>query len=343
MILALLLAAAAAAPASPGPHPSDPKLFKDWTVACDNGRACEARALLPNDAEPEGWLILAVSRGGAPDALPRISFAAPEEGGVDPAAMYADGKKLPVRIHDGELGAEVADGRDAVIAALRSATKLEARDAKGQALGAISLAGASAALLYMDDQQKRVGTVTAIVRPGPKPMTAVPRPPAYPIVPAAALSRKPPRRMAKAEWTRLRREACGDEDANRGGDPDFYRIDATHSLAYIPTTCLSGAYNAAALLRIAGDAGPWRAPDFDYPVDQAGEGEPAGEVYNAGWEADAGELSMFMKGRGLADCGTSERFVWDGSRFRLIQQTRLDECRGSTDWLQTWHAEVARR
>ena len=30
----------------------------------------------------------------------------------------------------------------------------------------MSLKGSAAALLYMDDQQKRVGTVTALVRPG---------------------------------------------------------------------------------------------------------------------------------------------------------------------------------
>jgi hypothetical protein len=341
MILALLLAAAAA-PA--GPHPSDPKLFKDWAVACDNGRLCEARSLIPADAEPEGWLMLSVRREGDPGALPRISFASAEaEDEPKPTSVYADGKKLPLTIGHGELGAEVNAGKDALIAALRSATRLEARDAKGKALGAISLAGASAALLYMDDQQKRIGTATAIVRPGPKPLSAVPPPPAYPIVTAAALSKKPPRRMPKAEWMKLRREACGDEGARAGGDPEFSRLDATHSLAYMPASCLSGAYNEAALLRVAGKAGPWRAPDFDVPVDQAGEGEPAGQVFNAGWSAGAGTLDMFMKGRGLGDCGTRESFVWDGGRFRLIQQTRMDECRGAIDWLQTWHAEVVRR
>ena len=342
MIFALLLAAATAAPA--GPHPSDPKLFKDWTVACDNGRLCEARSLIPVDAEPDGWLMLSVRRKGDPGAMPRISFASAEaEEEPKPVSVYADGKKLPFTIGDGELGAEVNHGTDGMIAALRSATKLEARDAKGKGLGAISLAGASAALLYMDDQQKRVGTATAIVRPGPKPMSAVPRPPAYPVITAAALSKKPPRRMPRAEWTKLRREACGDEDASAGGDPEFSRLDATHSLAYIPVSCLSGAYNQAALLRVAGESGPWRAPAFDLPVGQAGEGEPAGQVFNAGWSGDSGQLDMFMKGRGLGDCGTAESFVWDGSRFRLIQQTRMDECRGATDWLQTWHAEAVRR
>src|SRR3954454_24823862 len=92
-MLPLLLLAAAA-----GPHPSDPKLFKDWTVACDNGRACEAIALIPANAEPGGWLTLRVKRGGAPGAAPRVSLASDEsEEQVHPAAFYADGKKLPVR------------------------------------------------------------------------------------------------------------------------------------------------------------------------------------------------------------------------------------------------------
>jgi hypothetical protein len=343
MIFALLLALAAPAPLGPiAPAPTEPKLFRDWVVACDNGRACEAQSLMPK-ADSEGWLILGVMRDGAPGAAPRIAFPGSQEEAPHPAALYADGRKLAVTIADGALGAEVVAGKDLLISALRSAARLEARDARGNSLGNVSLAGASAALLYMDERQRRLGTVTAIVRPGPKPVSAVPPPPAYPVVAAAALSARPPRRMAKTDWMKLRLEACGEEDAGRGGDPDFYRLDATHSLAYIPVSCLSGAYNHAALLRVAGETGSWRAPDMDVPVDQAGEGEPAGVVFNAGWDGASGELGMFMKGRGIGDCGSAERFVWDGRRFRLVEQTRMDECRGSLDWLHTWHAEVVRR
>lgn len=324
-MLALLLAAAAAA----GPHPSDPKTFKDWTVACDNGRACEAIALIPASAEPGGWLTLRLKRGAAPDAAPRLSLASDEsEEEVHPAALYADGKKLPVR-----FGAEatVQAGTDAVVAALRSAAKLEVREAGGQSIGFVSLGGASAALLYMDDRQQRVGTQTALARPGPKPASAVPPPPPYPTIQAAPGSNKPPRRMTRADWTKRKDEACGEVD---DATPDFYRLDATHSLASIPVRCLSGAYNAATLLLVAGETGPWRPAAYDFDV------ADDGAVFNADWSGKDRALYMFMKGRGLGDCGTGHRFVWDGARFRLVDQTRLDECRGSYEWMPTWHAEV---
>ncbi|MFL6863938.1 MAG: DUF1176 domain-containing protein [Allosphingosinicella sp.] len=335
MLAFLLFAAAAAA----GPHPSDPRLFKDWTVACDNGRACEAIALIPTNAEPGDWLTLRVERGGAPGARPRLSLASDESGEeIRPASLWADGKKLPVRFG---ADAAVGEGSEAVVAALRSAGRLEARDGAGHPLGLVSLAGASAALLYMDDRQQRVGTATALARPGPKPATAVPPPPAYPVVKAAAGSKKPPRRLAKAEWTKRRNEACGEVQPADEAAPDFYRLDAAHSLASIPVRCLSGAYNAATLLLVAGETGPWRPPAYDYPVDSGGEAGD-GTAYNADWSDKDGALFMFMKGRGLGDCGTRERFVWDGARFRLVDQARLDECRGSTEWLPTWHAEVRR-
>ena len=43
MSLLLALAATVAAP-----QPGELKTFKDWTVGCDNGRACQAVGLLPD-------------------------------------------------------------------------------------------------------------------------------------------------------------------------------------------------------------------------------------------------------------------------------------------------------
>ena len=47
-----------------------------------------------------------------------------------------------------------------------------------------------------------------------------------------------------------------------------------------------------------------------------------------------------MKGRGLGDCGSGQDYVWDGKRFRLVQQTDLGECRGMLDYITTWRAQV---
>jgi hypothetical protein len=335
MILALLAALAAAAPNAP--RPSEPKLFKDWTVGCDNGRACLAVALQPDEGDPEGWLTLDLERGAAPEAPPRIEIDVEAPAG---AGVYADGRKLPVVLGTGKQSGRVTSGADALVAALRSATKLEVRDAAGKRLGMISPAGASAALLYMDDKQGRVGTATALARPGSKPATAVPAPPAYPIVHPAPRSAKPPRRMAKAEWVKLRLAACDDGDPDDGVVPDFYRLDAGHSLASIPAHCLSGAYNGASLLYVAGEMGPWRPAPYDYPLDN-GDGEGSAALqFNADYDPRTGLLEMFMKGRGLNDCGTTEDYAWDGTSFRLTYAGRMDPCRGAMVRIPVWKAVV---
>jgi hypothetical protein len=335
MILAFL--AALAAPAPNAPHPADPKLFRDWTVGCDNGRACLAVALQPETQDPDEWLTLDLERGAAAEARPRIAIDVEAPAG---AGIYAEGKRLPVTLGTGKQSGQVTNGAEALVAALRSAAKLEVRDAAGKKLGSISPAGASAALLYMDDKQGRVGTLTALARPGSKPASAVPPPPAYPIVRAAPRSAKPPRRMAKAEWVRLRLAACDDGDPDDGTPADFYRLDAAHSLASIPAHCLSGAYNGASLLYVAGETGPWRPARYDYPLDNGGEEGAAALQFNADYDARTGILEMFMKGRGIGDCGTTEDYAWDGTSFRLTYAGRMDVCRGALERIPVWKAVV---
>ncbi|MBV9931572.1 MAG: DUF1176 domain-containing protein [Alphaproteobacteria bacterium] len=342
MILPLLLAAAAGV----APQPSPLKLFKDWTIGCDNVRACQAVALLHDQAAEDG-LTMSLSRGAAPDAPVRIVVGPPLGASDDKTGVVAlavDGKRLPARLTEVEGGAEVDPaGTVALLAALRVGAKLEALGADGKRLGTISLAGASAALLYMDDRQQRVGTVTALARPGPKPANAVPPAPAAPEVVVPPRSAKAPRGMPLAVAAALRKQACESGEPDTGWKADTYRLDAGHTLAVVPDHCDSGAYNAASLLYVAADSGGWRPIryDTDKPnTDDAGSGPVA---YNAEWNAKAGTLDMFMKGRGLGDCGTRQSFAWDGERFRLILQEEMGECRGSIAWIPTWRAKAVRR
>ncbi|HTG39817.1 DUF1176 domain-containing protein [Sphingomonas sp.] len=53
-------------------------------------------------------------------------------------------------------------------------------------------------------------------------------------------------------------------------------------------------------------------------------------------------LASYAKGRGIGDCGVSQRFIWDGPRFRLIEQAEMSECRGSIDYITTWRAMPVR-
>jgi hypothetical protein len=343
MILPLLLAAAAAGAA---PQPSPLKLFKDWTVGCDNVRACQAVALLRSEGAEDG-ITMSVARGAEPNAAVRI-VVGPELGASDAktgvAALAVDGRRLPARLTEVDGGALVdAGGTAALLAALRTGTKLEALGADGKSLGTISLAGASAALLYMDDRQQRAGTVTALARPGPKPAGAVPPAPLAPEIAVAPASAKAPRKMPVAVAAALRKKACDSGDPDNGWKPETYRLDTAHSLAIVPDHCDSGAYNAASLLYVAGDGGGWQPAVFDTKQDKDEQGGLSPLEYNADWNAKDGLLEMFMKGRGLGDCGTRRSYAWDGTRFRLTFQAQMDECRGSIDWIPTWRARAVRR
>jgi hypothetical protein len=53
-------------------------------------------------------------------------------------------------------------------------------------------------------------------------------------------------------------------------------------------------------------------------------------------------LTSYAKGRGLGDCGVSQRFAWDGTRLRLIEQAEMSECRGNPNFIRTWTARVER-
>ena len=59
-------------------------------------------------------------------------------------------------------------------------------------------------------------------------------------------------------------------------------------------------------------------------------------------EYDPGSRTLrgFNKGRGIGDCGTSQTYVWDGSRFRLTEATSMGECRGAWRWIPVWTAQV---
>jgi hypothetical protein len=49
-----------------------------------------------------------------------------------------------------------------------------------------------------------------------------------------------------------------------------------------------------------------------------------GEVslVNADYDPKTRRLASFMRARGPGDCGVIQSYAWDGTRFRLAEQTR---------------------
>jgi hypothetical protein len=321
------------------PQPAELRTFTDWTVGCDNGRACHAVALMP-ESWPEEGMTMSLRRGPEAQAPVEIRF---DHGEKPAVALRANGRRLGARLRFADNGLEVApDGRAEVLAALRAAPRLEVIGKEGATIGTVSLAGASAAMLYMDEQQKRLGTVTALVRSGPKPASAVPPPPPLPVVTAAPVPKAPAHKLPAARLKALRRQAQCDTDAVGGPDyHDISRIGPAHILLLL--SCGAGAYNVSYVpyvLTGRGAAVQVRIAPFDLRPEVWDEGVPI--LVNAEWDPEQRLLTSFAKGRGLGDCGVGRSYAWDGARFRLVAQFEMAECRGSVDYIDTWRATVRR-
>lgn len=329
VLLSALLAAA--------PQPGELRTFRDWTVGCDNARSCHATSLMPENGDWDRPVTLSVKRAGKAEAPPMLAIGADGE----PARMLVGGKALEVRLVPGE-GELAIDPRDtaAALDALRAGDALMLEDRSGTAIGTVSLAGLSAALLYMDDRQKRVGTVTALQRPGTRPAEAVPPVPALPTVRSA--SRNVPLRFRLTEdqidALRARHECVAGEPDWPGYASEQYPLDESHGLLLLG--CGAGAYNYT-YVPFVFSRDEVRPARFDLPPRWT-EADDVASLVNADWDPESGTLTSFAKGRGLGDCGIGSDYAWDGERFRLVHQIEMNECRGSLDYVTTWRAEVVR-
>lgn len=334
MLLATLLAAAA-------PTPGELKTFNDWIVGCDNGRACQAVALLPEDWSDGA--LLAIARGPEANATPRIWVTLRTEGAPSPSVLRIDDRRFPLRLDAGSQELRVVDAA-AAAAMLGQATRIEALVTEGTPRGfPVSVRGSAAALLYIDEQQRRLGTTSALVRRGR--VAAVPAPPALPVVagarPARArgLARLGPERAAQL---RARNASC-DTEPTFDPKPEAHKLDDRTTLFIIP--CWLAAYNSGSLVMVAArpDASDLKPARFDFLESAAETTKPGDPVDGAYWDEETGRLATYFKGRGLGDCGVGQTYAWDGAMFRLVEQIAMGECRGSTDYITTWRARVVTR
>lgn len=307
------------------------KTYRDWTVGCDNGGRCKAVALAPEDGAADEWpvFMLSIERQAGPAGAVTIGLSGQEEA-KPPVAILIDGKPAATMRGKAITGAEASR----LAAALAGGTRATIRAGGKSAVN--SLAGLSAALRYIDAEQKRAGTVGALVAKGPAPDTAAA--PALPVVRAVAATGKAgslsPTRLAA-----LRKAAeCGIADYNDTPPaPEFHALGGGETLVLLP--CDSGAYNFISSLYVIGRDGKVRPAQTDAPAGMDPDARVP-SVVNGSFER--GILSSYAKGRGIGDCGVSQQFAWDGRRFRLIEQSEMGECRGSIDYITTWRARVVR-
>lgn len=323
--------------------PNKVTTFKDWTVGCDNGLACQAVALM-DDGPAEGALSMVITRlpaTAAPLKIVMSGFTAKS----DRFRIVIDGKVADTgRMRVGAEEIELS-GTEAVKLARAFAKGKAMRliDGSGTDLGSASLAGASAALRYTDATQGRSGSRGAIIATGPKMATAKKA-----ILPIITAKKIKPSDILPDAGTLVALSESSPCAAERFGPTE----DSAYSLgsgangpqALVLLNCGAGAYNFSSGVYVGQrDAkGKWAfsPAKFDYNPVRVTENTNLALMVNADWDSDGQTLSGYSKGRGLGDCGSSESYVWDGTAFRLKEAMSMEECRGSLDWIRVWRADV---
>jgi hypothetical protein len=199
--------------------------------------------------------------------------------------------------------------------------------------GVVSLSGASASLLYMDDIQQRIGTPTALRKPGTIDVSVIPPLPSLPSIAALPLKEMPaPLPPVPEAVTKLN----ADGECSDGIDPIAIVLSPSQTLWGV---CWSnGAYNLLYHFFLA-EGGKAHAIVFEIP---AVIGEVGNELVNPALAEDGKTISSFYLGRGIGDCGSRGEWSWDGSKFRLVSYASMDDCRGvpSNDWPVLYRAGV---
>jgi len=333
----MLIALGVALGLASGAHAAGTKSVKDWTAVCANTGACTAFGFSSEDDEDHAYLL--IQRDAGPAAKPRVSIVY-NSGNTEPSAAWLlNVNDHPVagvgRIHaigsDNGARADLAGpAAAALVAALRNGASLQIVATKAP-VAKVSLSGSAAILLWVDAQQGRVDTVTALGKPGPKPASLVPPPVAPPLIcPAPAVAQAGlPAHTPPALIKGL--DDCELDADNK--DPDDIVARLSPGVVLWAPECSMAAYNEMNVFFV-GDEHARNLKRIALPEapgsDQATDDEPM----NVNFDPTTQTLASFSKGRGIGDCGEVDNWVWTGKAFELISEDIMSECRGviSDDW-----------
>lgn len=324
-----------------------PKGFRDWMAGCDNLKSCTALSVPSDGTDTIAYLRLERLAGpeGAAKLVLRLrgEWQKPPltvELKLDGAAFPAGGKSMPVAA-DADLATVTFQPAEmtAFIDAARKATKLSV--AVPGATAEVSLSGAVAALLWIDEQQGRLNTPTALIRKGS--VGTAQAAPALPVITArpasGALSEKDAKVLAAALRRQIKQrdpDQCEDGEMTTKQDM-AWRLDARRSL--VSLTCSLGAYNASNAFWIVENGAVASARPVEFPWTDDSE---KNTLVNGAFEPKTGRIEYFAKGRGIGDCGALGGYAWTGTGFALTGFSMMGECRGigSDDWITLFRSEV---
>lgn len=303
------------------------QVFKDWLIACDNTRHCEAVGYGPEEASDKPVALRLARDAGVGSSLsamlmvenPDADGNSAPEGNTKPLSMKVGNLTIKNIKPDGVLNAaQVAQ----LLPMLLKNQQAEITDGKIRWI--LSLAGINAALLKMDDLQGRIGTTGALIRKGPKPDSASLPPLPEPTIRVISLSPKkgPDDALIKPILKAVTDQTCF-EDLPDTDNPEtaIIRISATQVL--LVRECGRAAYQNDSGIWLANAKPPHAPKRLLLP-------EPFGKPndFVVSLEFDDGRIYSLTKGRGIADCGSTRQWGWTGREFALLAATEAPMCRG---------------
>ncbi|MFD2264119.1 DUF1176 domain-containing protein [Lacibacterium aquatile] len=314
-------------------EPQQARSFKDWSVLCAEAGHCTVFGFGPDTADTSAYVR--IERGIGADAKPQAWIVLNEASDKDrQVSLTLDGTPSPAlpgtpqRLPKDERRIRLSFN-DTLIAALRKGSLIEAQIA-GADKAPISLAGAVAALIWMDDYQGRVGTPAALIAktgkntPFREPIPKLLRKPA-PVTPLAEQPPVPPALMQAVS------DECSLENPAEQAQPEAVRLTDTKILW--SAVCNIAAYNIDSIFFIE-EAGSLKPAVFASPKLDAPGTEETNSLTLAEVEPQGRTVSSFARGRGFGDCGVSGDWIWDGVEFRLTAYHFMPECKGVQfeDW-----------
>ncbi|WP_420225124.1 DUF1176 domain-containing protein [Pigmentiphaga litoralis] len=358
----------ASAQAPPAPAVPLYQESKDWILACDNTRFCEAKGF--SDAESA---VMRISRGAGPTGTLTVEIDVPDTAeSPDVTAFRLDGRRLDLKTISWSPDDATGQGQATLVTADNdSAYRLlrRIRDGRVLSLGdtrsapAVPLHGLAKVLKVMDDVQSRSGNETALTQPGHGGVAALAAAPAAPALRGAP----PPPALPAAEARAL---AAGVRQAMRGSDalaacdaraPTDVAVALTGHDALVMVECARASYQssyvifrvprgepaAAQVLTLAlppgleAGAAPAAGATLQLanatsdrmqaaPVALAptASADPTGRMTEPTYNPRTATLASVSKGRGLADCGIRAEWRFDGQAFMPSAYRQQIRCGG---------------
>lgn len=308
---------------------------QEWEISCSNTGTCKA-AGYQNEENGDNPASILLMRQAGPKQPVQAEFALSDYEQSLPTSQlknihfYVNGKDLGnVTMDSVELPLMGKLNNSQVNALLQqSKQKTEIVFKNAQHQWKISDAGMTAVLLKMDDFQKRIGTVGALVKKGNANEAKILMPQPKLIVKHIKTTAKPyltlqpnskqyqviHRSLMAAQANPKEQGFCegiyGGSDGSEPQKIELYKLTNKRVLA--TTLCWRGAYNEG--------NGAW-------VLDESLIGK-ATFVTETASDFDSGIISSAQKGRGIGDCWASEEWVWDGKSFVHTKNMWTGMCKG---------------